>query len=155
MSSASQPSEVAPPAPSMPPSVRVAVIVMSVLGGLLLLYSVLIWIGREGVIDRLVEDGAIEREDGTSFIVGQLAPYIVLGLLLAASAFFLARRQTWARWMGLTAAIIIALMTLVSVLVGGIVSVLTLLLAVLSMASISSLLARPTKAWLPRLRDPV
>ena len=152
MSSASQPSEVAPSAPPMPVSVRVAVIVMSVLGGLLLLYSVLIWIGREGVIDRLVEDGAIAREDGTSFIVGQLAPYIVLGLLLVVSAFFLARRQTWARWMGLTAAIIIALMTLVSVLVGGIVSLLTLLLAVLSMATISSLFARPTKAWLPRLR---
>lgn len=152
MSSTSQPSEVAPSAPPMPVSVRVAVIVMSLLGGLLLLYSVLIWIGREGVIDRLVEDGAIEREDGTSFIVGQLAPYIVLGLLLVVSAFFLARRQTWARWMGLTAAIIIALMTLVSVLVGGIVSLLTLLLAVLSMATISSLFARTTKAWLPPLR---
>lgn len=152
MSSASQPPGDAPPAPAMPPSVRVAVIVMSVLGGLLLLYSVLIWIGRQGVIDRLVEDGSIAREDGLQFIVGQLAPYVVLGLLLAASAFFLARRQAWARWMGLTAAVIIALLTLASVLLGGIVSILTLLLAVLSMAAISSLLARTTKRWLPPLR---
>jgi hypothetical protein len=138
----------------MPPSVRLAVIVMSLLAGLLLLYSGLLWVGRQGVIDRLVEDGAIEREDGLRFMVTQLAPYVVLGLLLAASALFLARRRTWARWMGLTAVVIIGLLTLSSVLLGGIVSVLTLLLAVLSMAGISSLMARTTKAWLPRLRDP-
>src|SRR5215218_2852359 len=122
----------------MPPSVRVAVIVMSVLAGLLLIYSVLLWVGRQGVIDRLVEDGAIDREDGLRFMLIQLSPYVVLGLLLAASALFLARRQAWARWMGLTVVVIIALLTLASVLLGGIVSILTLLLAVLSMAAITS-----------------
>ena len=137
----------------MPPSVRVAVITMSVLAGLLLLYSGLIWFGRQAVIDRLVEDGSIAREDGLRFILIQLSPFVVLGLLLAASAYFLARRQAWARWMGLTAVVIIVLLTLMSVLLGGIVSILTLLLAVLSMAAISSLLARTTKTWVPRLRD--
>jgi len=136
----------------MPPSVRVAVITMSVLAGLLLLYSGLIWFGRQGVIDRLVEDGSIAREDGLRFILIQLSPFVVLGLLLGASAWFLARRQAWARWMGLTAVVIIALLTLISVLLGGIVSILTLLMAVLSMAAISSLLARTTKAWVPPLR---
>jgi hypothetical protein len=136
----------------MPPSVRVAVIVMSVLAGLLLLYVGLLWIGRQGVIDRLVEDGAIAREDGVGYMVSQLTPFTVLGVLLAVSAFFLSRRRTWARWMGLTAVVIIGLLTLASVLMGGVVSVLTLLLAVLSMAGISSLLARTTKAWLPPLR---
>jgi hypothetical protein len=137
----------------MPTSVRVAVIVMAVLAGLLLLYVGLLWIGREGVIDRLVEDGAIEREDGVRYMVSQLTPFAVLGVLLAVSAVFLARRRTWARWMGLTAVVIIGLLTLASVLMGGIVSILTLLLAVLSMAGISSLLARTTKAWLPPLRN--
>jgi hypothetical protein len=137
----------------MPPSVRVAVITMSVLAGLLLLYSGLIWFGRQAVIDRLVEDGSIAREDGLRFILIQLSPFVVLGLLLGASAWFLARRQAWARWMGLTAVVIIALLTLISVLLGGIVSILTLLMAVLSMAAISSLLARTTKTWVPRLRD--
>jgi hypothetical protein len=137
----------------MPPSVRVAVITMSVLAGLLLLYSGLIWFGRQAVIDRLVEDGSIAREDGLRFILIQLSPFVVLGLLLGASAYFLARRQAWARWMGLTAVVIIALLTLISVLLGGIVSILTLLMAVLSMAAISSLLARTTKTWVPRLRD--
>jgi hypothetical protein len=136
----------------MPPSVRVAVIVMSVLAGLLLFYSGLLWVGRQGVIDRLVEDGSIDREDGLRFMLIQLSPYVVLGLLLAASALFLARRQAWARWMGLTAVVIIALLTLASVLLGGIVTILTLLLAVLSMAAITSLLARTTKAWVPPLR---
>jgi hypothetical protein len=136
----------------MPTSVRVAVIVMSVLAGLLLIYSGLLWVGRQGVIDRLVEDGSIAREDGLRFMLIQLSPYVVLGLLLAASALFLARRQAWARWMGLTAVVIIALLTLASVLLGGIVSILTLLLAVLSMAAITSLLARTTKAWVPPLR---
>jgi hypothetical protein len=139
----------------MPTSVRVAVIVMAALAVLLLLYSGLLWVGRQGVIDRLVEEGSIEPEDGLRFMVTQLSPFVVLGLLLAASAFFLARRRAWARWMGLTAVVIIALLTLASVLLGGIVSVLTLLLAVLSMAGISSLLARTTKAWVPRLRDQV
>ena len=137
----------------MPPSVRVAVITMSVLAGLLLLYSGLIWFGRQGVIDRLVEDGSIAREDGLRFILIQLSPFVVLGLLLGASAYFLARRQAWARWMGLTAVVIIALLTLISVLLGGIVSILTLLMALLSMTAISSLLARTTKTWVPRLRD--
>jgi hypothetical protein len=154
VSSASQPPADAPAAPPMPPSVRVAVIVMSLLAFLLLLYTALLWIGREGVIDRLVEEGSIAREDGVRFMVTQLSPFVVLGLLLAVSAWFLARRRTWARWMGLTAVVIIGLLTIASVLMGGIVSILTLLLAVLSMAGISSLLARTTKAWLPPRRGP-
>ncbi len=153
MSSTPPPSEdAAPSRTGMPPSVRVAVIVMSVLAGLLLLYSALIWANRRRVIDAVVEDGSIAREDGLQFILVQLSPLVVLGLVLAVSAFFLARRRTWARWLGLTAVVLLALLTLASVVLGAAVTVLTLLLAVLSVASIASLVARTTGAWLPGRR---
>ena len=52
--------DVAPTTPptAMPASVRVAVIVMSVLAGLLLLYAALTWVNRDQVIDRLIETPA-------------------------------------------------------------------------------------------------
>jgi hypothetical protein len=136
----------------MPTAVRVAVIVMSVLAGLLLLYSGVIWLNREQVIDYLVEDGSITRADALRFLLVQLTPFVVLGLLLAASAWYLLRRQAWARWVGLAAVVIIFLLTLRSVIVGGAATILTVLLAVLSMAAITSLLSRTTAAWVPRLR---
>jgi hypothetical protein len=144
------PEDADPPYAGMPPSVRVAVIVMSVLAGLLLLYSGLIWVNRQRVIDAVVEDGGLAREDGLRFILVQLSPLAVLGLVLAVSALFLARRRPWARWLALAAVVLMALLTLSSVLLGAAVTILTLLFAVLSMASIASLMARTTTAWLPR-----
>ncbi len=152
MSSSPAPSDDARSATAMPTAARVAVITMSALAALLLLYSALIWFRRDRIIDDLVQDGSIAREDGTRFLITQLSPFVVLGLLLAASAGFLARRQPWARWLGLAGTVVIALLTLVSVFIGGALSILSLLLAVLSMAAISSLLSRTTKVWLSRLR---
>jgi hypothetical protein len=137
----------------MPPSVRVSIIVLSVLAGMLLLYSGLTWFGREAIIDRLVEDGSIARADGMRFIVIQLVPFAVLGLLLAASAWFVPRRRPWARWLGVAAGSVLTLLTLISILFGGVVSVLSLLLLVLSIAAVTSLLSRHTTTWVTERRE--
>lgn len=152
MSSPPAPSEDAPPATRMPTSVKVAVIVMSILGGLLLLNAALTWFGREAVADALTKTGNVSRAEAQRFIVTWLIPYLVLGLVLAGSAWFLPRRHAWARWLGLAATTVIGLLTLLSALAGGGVTVLSLLLLVLSIAGITSLISRTTAAWVPRLR---
>jgi hypothetical protein len=53
---------------------------------------------------------------------------------------------------GLAAVVIIFVLTLLSVIVGGAATILTVLLGVLSMAGITCLLSRTTTAWVPRLR---
>jgi hypothetical protein len=141
-----------PPRGPRPTSVRVAVIVMSLLAGLLLVYVVTTWMARDNVIDQLVEDGSIARADGPRLLASQLIPFLVLGLILGASAWFLPRRQAWARWLGLAAVVVVGLLSLLSILLSGAISVLALLLLVLSIAAITSLAARTTGAWVPRLR---
>jgi hypothetical protein len=77
---------------------------------------------------------------------------MVLGLLVALAAWFVPRRHAWARWVGLSAAAMLAVLHLLSAIMGGGVTVLTLLLFVLCLAAISSLVSRTTSAWMPRLR---
>jgi len=140
----------------MPTSVRVAVVLMAVLAGLLLLNAVLTWWGREGVARAIAGASAdISRAEAERFVVLWLVPYLVLGIILALSAWFLPRRQAWARWVGLAATALLALLTLVSTIAAGGVSAGSLLLLVLSIGAITSLVARGTKAWVPRLRADV
>ena len=153
MSSTPAPSEDAAPAPRMPTSVRVAVIVMSLLAGLLLLYASLTWFNREQVIDTLVRSGGLSRGDASRVVLTSVIPFTVIGLVLAVSAWALPRRQPWARWIGLAAVVLLGLLTLLSTLASGGATVLSLLLIVLCVAGVSSLLSRSTAAWVPRLRD--
>ena len=76
----------------------------------------------------------------------------MLGLLFALASWFLPRRQPWARWMGLAASVVLGLLTLFSAVTAGGVTVASLLLIVLSVAAITSLLARTTTAYVPSLR---
>jgi hypothetical protein len=137
----------------MPTSVRVAVIVMSVLAGLLLLYAGLTWVNRAQVIHTLVESGDLSEGDARRVVLTSVIPFAALGLILAAAAWSLPRRQPWARWVGLAAVVLLGLLTLLSVLASGGASVLSLLLIILCLAAVSSLLSRTTGAWVPRLRD--
>jgi hypothetical protein len=147
------PAEETPTAPSMPTSVRVAIIAMAILAGLLLLNAGLTWYGREGVADAIVDAGAdVSRDEAERYVVLWLVPYLVLGLLFALASWFLPRRQPWARWMGLAASVVLALLTLFSAMTAGGVTVASLLLLVLSIAATTSLLARTTTAYVPSLR---
>jgi hypothetical protein len=139
----------------MPTSVRVAVIVMGVLAALLLTNAALLWYGYDAAVDRLVREGEdISRVEASQFVLTSLVPYLVIGLVLALAAWFLPRRQPWARWFGLTASALLALLSLLSVIGLGGVTVGLLLVLVLSVAAVTSLLAPTTKAWIPRLRTP-
>ncbi|TKJ28513.1 hypothetical protein [Blastococcus sp. CCUG 61487] len=139
-----------PSAPSMPTSVRVGVIAMSVLAALLLLNSILLWLGFDAAVDRIVEDvDDITRDEARTFVILALVPYLVLGLLLAAAAAFLSRRQPWARWAGVVATALLTALTLVNMVAAGGITVASLLLLVLSVAALTSLLARTTREWVP------
>ena len=96
------------PSPVMPPSVRVAAITMGVLAALLLVNAGLLWYGFDATVDRIesVQDGITEA-DARRFVLLALIPYLVLGLILALAAWFLPRRQPWARWIGLAGSFVL------------------------------------------------
>jgi hypothetical protein len=150
---AKRPAENTSAAPSMPTSVRVAIIAMGVLAALLLLNAGLTWYGREGVAEAVIDAGAdVSRAEAERYVLIWAAPYLVLGLLLALASWFLPRRQPWARWIGLAACVVLALLTLFSAVTAGGVTIASLLLLVLAIAAITSLLARSTTEYVPSLR---
>ncbi|MBN1094208.1 hypothetical protein JKP75_17600 [Blastococcus sp. TML/M2B] len=137
------------PAPVTPPSVRVAVGVMAVLAVLLLANAALLGFGFDVAVDRIVEDADdVTRAEAEQFVLLSLVPYAVLGVVLAVAAVFVPRRQGWARWAGVSATGLLALLTVVSVLATGGVSIASLLLLVLSVAGVTSLLAGTTREWM-------
>ena len=144
------------PRPVMPPSVRVAVGVLAVLALLLLSNALLLWAGFDVAVDRVVEetDDDITRDEAEQFVLLSLVPYLALGLVLAVAAVFLVRRRGWARWAGVVATGALALLTVVSVLATGGVTVASLLLLVLSIAGLTSLLAATTRDWLAGAQRP-
>lgn len=153
MPTAKLPAEGSSAAPSIPTSVRVAIIAMAILAALLLLNAGLTWYGREGVAEAIVEAGTdVSQDEAQRYVVIWLVPYLVLGVLLALAAWFLPRRQPWARWIGLAASVLLALLTLFSAVTAGGVTFASLLLLVLSVAAITSLLARTTTEYVPSLR---
>jgi drug/metabolite transporter (DMT)-like permease len=138
----------------MPASVRVAVIVMGVLAALLLTNAAILWVGYDAAVDRLVQEGQdISRSDASRFVIVSLVPFLVIGLVLALAAWFLPRRHAWARWIGLAASALLALLSLMSAVSFGGVTISLLLILVLSVGAVTSLLARTTGAWVPRLRS--
>jgi glucan phosphoethanolaminetransferase (alkaline phosphatase superfamily) len=137
----------------MPPSVRVAVIVMGILAALLLSNAALLWYSYDEAVARLVADGeGVSRSEASQFVITSLVPYLAIGLLLALAAIFLPRRQPWARWLGLAASGLLLLLSLMSALTFGGVTISLLLLLVLSVAAVTSLVVRTTGAWVPKLR---
>jgi hypothetical protein len=147
------PSEDVGPATGMPTSVRVAVIVMSLLAGLLLLSASVTWLGREAVIDRLMAGQPdLARADAARNILINTVMFFVIGLLLAVAAWSLPRGHAWARWVGLAVVSTLALLTLVTIVFGGGITIPSLLVLILSTAAITSLVSRTTGAWVPSLR---
>lgn len=141
--------------PAMPPSVRVAVGVLVVLALLLLSNAVLLWAGFDVAVDRVVEEtDDLTRDEAEQFVLLSLVPYLALGLVATVAAVFLVRRKGWARWAGVATTGALALLTVVSVLTTGGVTVASLLLLVLSIAGVTSLLAATTRAWLPGTQRP-
>jgi uncharacterized membrane protein (DUF2068 family) len=130
----------------------VAIIAMGVLAALLLLSGGLLWYGYDTAVETVMESSGASRSEATRFVTLSLVPYLALGLLLALSAWFLPRRQPWARWLGLAAATLLGLLTVFNVAISGGLTFYSLLVLVLSIAAITSLLARTTTDYVPRLR---
>jgi hypothetical protein len=139
----------------MPTSVRVAVILLSLLAVLLLLNAALTWFGREVITDQLVEaQPDVSRTNALQSVILFMIAYLGIGVLTALAAVFLPRRHAWARWIGLSTTVLLGLLALLSALASGGVSALSLLILVLSLGAITSLLARSTAEWIPKLGRP-
>lgn len=131
-----------------PPSVRVAVVVTALLAGILLLYVAATLLGREGIVDALTRSQpGLSRVDAERFVLINGASYGTVGLLFAVTAWFVSRRRSWARWLGLAVMVAVALLMVFSMVTAGGVVVSSLLLLVLCIAGVTSLLARSTVEW--------
>jgi hypothetical protein len=134
--------------PGMPTSARVAVVLLAVIGGLLLLSALLTWGGREGVVDAYLRSQPdATRTDGDRLVLLNVVQGLLVGVPAVVAAWFVARRQAWARWAGVVTCGLLALLTVwLSAGTGGI-AVTSLLLLVLCVGAVSSLLAPTTAAW--------
>lgn len=137
----------------MPRSVRVAAIAMGVLSALLLTYAGLVWYSFGDSVRQIANASKGITEDAARrFILTLLIPSLLIGIVLALAAWFLPRRQAWARWLGLAASGLLALLMLFSMVAGLGISVLPLLLFVLAAVAVRSLLNSSTGSWVPPLR---
>ena len=135
----------------MPTSARVAVGLMAALGAMLLLYAAITWLGRDGIaqaVGRARPD--LSPAEAARYVLVSALPYLVVGVVLAVSAWFLPQRRPWARWTGLAGSLLLTgLMLLGMVSVGGVTPI-SLLVLVLSVAAVTSLIASPTVGWIAR-----
>ena len=136
----------------MPVPVRVAVAVLAVLGALLLLNAALSWVGREGLIDRVAAARNLSRDAAERYLLLSLLPYVPIGVLAAVSAWWLSLGRPWARWTGIATAVVLGILTVASMGAAGGATLGSLLVVVLSLAALTSLLARTTAEWAPRRR---
>ncbi|NEK86087.1 hypothetical protein GCU60_09995 [Blastococcus saxobsidens] len=133
--------------PQSPPSVRVAIALLSTLAVLLLLYVTVTWLGRDGLVQALTDSGLTPAEAEQFLVINTAAP-LVMGLVYGIAAFGVSRRRSWGRWTGLVAAVVLAGLVATTMLTAGGVTVVSLLLFVLAVATATSLLARTTREWL-------
>jgi drug/metabolite transporter (DMT)-like permease len=139
----------------MPASVRIAVVTMSLLAGLLLLNALLTWVSRATVAKAIVTSGNshLSLAAAERFVVlWLLLPYLLLGLLLALSTWYLPKRRAWARWTGLVGSALLVLLTLFSVVASRGITTGSLLVLVVSLGALFGLLAGGTARWVPKLR---
>ena len=136
----------------MPTSVRVAVIVMSILAGLLLLNTAVSLYVLDEVAGAVADAQGLSQGEAERITLLWLAPNLIFGLVFALAAWFLPRRHAWARWLGLAVASMLGVLLLLAAAAGGGITIMSLLLFVLCLAAITSLVSRTTSAWMPRLR---
>jgi hypothetical protein len=124
---------------------------MGVLAAMLLLYAAITWLGREGLAEAVGRARPeMSAAEAARYVLVSAAPYLIIGVLLAVSAWFLPQRRRWARWTGVAASFLLAgLMLLGMASIGGVTPI-SLLVLVLAVAATTSLLARPTSGWLAR-----
>ncbi len=135
----------------MPTATRVAVILLALLAVLLLTNAVLTWLAQETIIDQVVAAGA-DRDDAAQSVLLFMLAYAVVGVAGLVAAVFLPKRRRWARQIGLLTTSLLVVLTLFSVVTGGVISPIGLLVLVAAIAGFSSLLSRQTKDWMRGVR---
>lgn len=135
----------------MPTATRVAVILLALLAVLLLANAVLTWLAQETIIDQVVAAGA-DRDDAAQSVLLFMLAYAVVGVAGLVAAVFLPKRRRWARQIGLLTTSLLVVLTLFSVVTGGVISPIGLLVLVAAIAGFSSLLSRQTKDWMRGVR---
>jgi hypothetical protein len=139
--------------PPMPASARVAVVTTGLLAVVLLLYGVITWLGREGLAEAVARaQPQLTADEAARFVLVSALPYFLVGIALALSALFLPKRRRWAHWSGLGATSLLAVLTLLGMVSVGGITPISLLVLVLAVAAATSLAARTTRDWIPRLR---
>lgn len=146
----SSPTPPLPPDGRAPTSVRVAAGLLGGLATLLLISATLTLLGRDTVVDRFLDaQPDLDRaEVARAVVLGQLR-YLLIAVAAAVAVVFLLRRQPWARWLGVTAALFLGALTLLSIFSAGATTAFSLLIVVLCAGAVSSLLSRTTAAWAP------
>jgi peptidoglycan/LPS O-acetylase OafA/YrhL len=139
--------------PPMPTSARVAVITMGLLAAVLILYAAITWLGREGLAEAVARaQPDLTQDEAARYVLVSALPYFLVGLALALAAWFLPKRRRWARWTGLAASFLLAALILLGMASVGGATPISLLVLVLAVAAGTSLAARTTREWMPRLR---
>ncbi len=130
----------------MPTPTRVAVILLALLAVLLLANAALTWLAQETIIDQIVATG-VERDAAAQQVLLFMIAYAIIGGTGLVTAIFLPKRRRWARQTGLLTTSLLVVMTLLSVVTGGAISPVGLLVLVAATAGFTSLLSRQTKEW--------
>jgi uncharacterized membrane protein len=130
----------------MPTPTKVAVILLALLGVLLLANAVLTWAGQEVIIDQIVETG-VDRDAAAQSVLLFMIAYAIIGVSSLLAAIFLPRRRTWARQVGVLTTSLLVALTLFSVVTGGAISPIGLLVLIAAIAGLTSLVSRQTKDW--------
>ena len=138
----------APPGDRPPPSVIVALAILALLAVLLLLSAALTWFGREAVVESfLAAQPTASRNDVERNVVVGVVLSLVIGLLAVAAGAGLLLRRAWARWAGVAVGVLLGGVSLFFAAQSGGVTAYLLLQFVLSVATVSTLLARPSAEW--------
>ena len=131
----------------MPTPTRVAVVLLALLGVLLLANAALTWFAQETLVDRLARQPGADRETVAQQLLLFLVAYAVMGVSALLAAAFLPRRHTWARQVGVLVMSLLAVVTLFTIVTTGGVSPYWLLALIASVAALTSLLSKETRAW--------
>jgi hypothetical protein len=130
----------------MPTSVRVAVLLLALIGVLLLATSALIVLEQDAYVDGLVQGGQT-REVAAQTALLLLIAYAIMGVTALVSAAFLPRHRAWARLSGVLVMSLLTVVSLLLVLFNGVVTPQVLLILLSAIVGTVSLTSKQTKQW--------
>jgi hypothetical protein len=130
----------------MPTPARIAVILLTLLGVLLLATATLIVLQQEAYVDDLVQRGS-EPDVAASTALLLVIAYGIMAVTALVSAVFLPRRRAWARQTGVLVLSLLTVVSLLLVLLNHVVTPQVLLILASAIVGTATLVSRQTKDW--------